>query len=273
VVERRELIAEGALHALLDHFRGEETWSPSTAGLANPEEPYSHACNVAANVPRRQLVFAAGNLDLWVVVYQHGRGLIGPQLMLATVERRNDVWVVSHQGHVYDWDFYGALWDSGELKDHLLGTSGRAIPGASHPLAIVLDGDFREIGTVKDIPDNVLSELLDKFSDERGLADVGEPFQNVKQAEASVLPMRRFIVAGHSDAIWLIAYEHGEPKYHHHLVFLAVAGEGIRVEWEGEGTIWAPPFLTKRAPASLKDVKRAIVAGQFGRAAEGCGEW
>lgn len=76
------------------------------------------------------------------------------------------------------------------------------------------------VGTVREVPPDVLNALQAHFPDDR-LADRGEPFNGTD----FIVPRtanRRMALAGHATSEWFVAYEHGGLGHHLDLVVLDV---------------------------------------------------
>src|SRR5438046_2276818 len=78
------------------------------------------------------------------------------------------------------------------------------------------------VRTVKQVPAPVLLALQARFTSDKRLADVGEPFDPTDVLTG--LPQRRLVLAGHTATEWFVAYEHGGRAHHLDLVVLNTQG-------------------------------------------------
>jgi hypothetical protein len=91
--------------------------------------------------------------------------------------------------------------------------------GACAPKPIIPDRivhwqgqEYREFGSLSDLPAPIRDELGASVPGLRGIADKGQPF-NATDDIVEIAPMRRFITAGQSGDRWLVAEEVGGFGY------------------------------------------------------------
>ena len=82
---------------------------------------------------------------------------------------------------------------------------------------------LHEVRSVRELPEFLKVDLEVDRPGMDGVADRGRPFNPTDVIDES-LPMRRFVVAGHDDDIWIVELEHGGYSYRVE-VFLFVAQE------------------------------------------------
>jgi len=90
--------------------------------------------------------------------------------------------------------------------------SSAAADSAPTPTQLFLSSKWVEVPALHQVKPAIIRALTGQFGEDRRLAGSGEPFD--ASDLVSGLPTRRFILAGHAQTLWFVAYEHGGRGHH-----------------------------------------------------------
>jgi hypothetical protein len=116
--------------------------------------------------------------------------------------------------------------------------------------------EFEPIYRVSDVDSAVLKALQAALGEGECFADRGQPFQvsDVIPPGDDALPLRRFVLAGHSASKWFVLYTRGGFVTSDVLVMLSPSDHHWRIDFTASG---------KSGPETLNELRRDIRSGHY----------
>lgn len=125
-----------------------------------------------------------------------------------------------------------------------------------------MSGDFKVVDQTKDVDPTVFALLREKVGKRARFAERDQPFRlsDVIPIGDSILPDRRFVLAGHDSGIWFVKYIHGGFSPYGVLVIFSRVNGNWKIAFTAYGAV---------EDDTLADIRREIGLGHYFRE----GDW